>query len=240
MGTLSVCMIVKNEEKYLKNALTSIKEIADEIIIVDTGSTDNTRGIAKQFTHNVYNFEWNDNFAEARNESLKHATSDWILIIDADETISIIDSQRISSLIKEAPKEISGFILTQRNYISTKEHLNLGKINNLNVKESGKSNQGFLTNTNDSYEESKSFAGWMPTPIVRLFRKNQAQFTGVVHEDITPSLKGTIVKTPLQIHHFGKTDEISWKAKWDFYEKLAEKKAKEEKDYYADFELGRQ
>mgnify|MGYP003999777785 CR=1 FL=1 len=240
MPTLSVCMIVKNEEKHLKNALTSIKNLADEIIIVDTGSTDNTKEIASTFTQKIYDYAWNDNFAEARNFSLHHATSDWILVLDADETLSKVDNQRITSLIKEAPKEISGFILTQRNYISSKEHLNLGKINNLNVKESGQSNQGFLTPENDTYEVSKFFAGWIPTPIVRLFRKHNAQFTGIVHEDVTSSLNGTIVRTPIQIHHFGKTDEVSWKAKWDFYEQLAEKKAKQENDYYADFELGRQ
>jgi glycosyltransferase involved in cell wall biosynthesis len=240
MPTLSVCMIVKNEEKHLKNALSSIKDLADEIIIVDTGSSDNTKEIASTFTQKIYDYTWNDNFAEARNFSLQHATSDWILILDADETLSKVDNQRIVSLIKEAPREISGFIMTQRNYVSSQEHLNLGKINHLNIKDSGQSNQGFLTNENDTYGVSKFFAGWIPTPIVRLFRKQNAQFKGIIHEDIIPSLKGTILKTPIQIHHFGKTDEVSWKAKWDLYEQLAEKKAKQEQDYHADFELGRQ
>ena len=120
---------ISNEEKHLKNALASIKNLADEIIVVDTGSTDTTKGIASQFTQKIYDYAWNDNFADARNFSLQHATSDWILVLDADETLSKVDNQRIVSLIKEAPKEISGFILTQRNYLSSKEHLNLGKIN---------------------------------------------------------------------------------------------------------------
>jgi glycosyltransferase involved in cell wall biosynthesis len=233
-------MIVKNEEKHLFNALSSIKDFADEIIVVDTGSTDNTKEIALKFTTQLYDFKWCDDFAAARNESLKHATSEWILVLDADESISRIDLHRINSLIKETSEETSGFILTQRNYVSSRKHLNFGKFNNLNVRESGQSNQGYLIPEGDSYEESSFFAGWMPTPIVRLFRRQSAEFTGIIHEDITPSLKGTIVSTSIQIHHYGKTDEISWKSKWDLYEKLAEKKADKEQDYYADFELGRQ
>ncbi|NQV91498.1 glycosyltransferase [Candidatus Woesearchaeota archaeon] len=240
MPTLSVCMIVKNEALHLENALNSIKDLADEIIIVDTGSTDRTKAIAKKFTLNIYDYKWDDDFAAARNESLKYANCDWILVLDADETISKIDVQGIKSLISKTPAEISGFVLTQRNYVILQEHLSLGQIGGFNVKESGQSNQSFFTNKDDTYGESKSFAGWMPTPIVRLFRKEHALFSGVVHEDISSSLKGKIIQTPIQIHHYGKTNEDSWKSKWDLYERLAEKKAATEQDYYADFELGRQ
>ncbi len=83
--TLSVCMIVKNEEKSLPRCLESIKNVADEIIIVDTGSTDNTMSIARDFGAKVYQYAWKDNFSEARNHSLSHASCDWILQIDADE-----------------------------------------------------------------------------------------------------------------------------------------------------------
>jgi len=240
MPTLSVCMIVKNEAKHLENALNSIKDLAHEIIVVDTGSTDRTKAIAKKFTLNIYDYKWNDDFAAARNESLKYAMSDWILVLDADETISKRDIQHIKSLISKTPAEISGFVLTQRNYVTSQEHLSLGQIGGLNIKDSGQSNQGFLTNKDDTYEESQYFVGWMPTPIVRLFRKEHATFCGIVHEDIMPSLKGKVIHTPIQIHHYGKTNEASWKSKWALYEKLAEKKAATENDYYADFELGRQ
>jgi glycosyltransferase involved in cell wall biosynthesis len=82
---ISVCMIVKNEEKFLKRCLTSLQGKVDEIIVVDTGSTDSTIAIAKQFNTRIYNFKWNNDFAEARNESLSYATGDYILVLDADE-----------------------------------------------------------------------------------------------------------------------------------------------------------
>lgn len=67
MATVSLCMIVKNEEKVLGRCLDSAKEIADEIIIVDTGSTDRTKEIAAEYTEKIYDFEWNDDFSAARN-----------------------------------------------------------------------------------------------------------------------------------------------------------------------------
>jgi tetratricopeptide (TPR) repeat protein len=84
---LSVCMIVRDEEKMLPHCLKSVRSVADELIVVDTGSKDNTISIAKGFGAKVYHFEWCDDFATARNECLKHATSDWILQIDADEKL---------------------------------------------------------------------------------------------------------------------------------------------------------
>src|SRR3989338_5500840 len=96
--TISLCMIVKNEEKYLEQCLNSVKDIADETIIVDTGSTDKTKEIAKKFKARVFDFKWSDDFSEARNESLKHATKEWILVLDADE---IIDKNGLEK-IKEA------------------------------------------------------------------------------------------------------------------------------------------
>jgi glycosyltransferase involved in cell wall biosynthesis len=84
---LSACLIVKNEEKNLPRCLRSIQAAADEIIIVDTGSTDRTVEIARQFDAKVGFFEWRDDFAAARNASLDMATGDWILQIDADEEL---------------------------------------------------------------------------------------------------------------------------------------------------------
>lgn len=85
--TLSVCMIVRDEERVLSRCLKSIQDVADELVVVDTGSKDKTISIAKDFGAKVFHFEWCDDFAAARNESLKHATGDWILQIDADEEL---------------------------------------------------------------------------------------------------------------------------------------------------------
>jgi glycosyltransferase involved in cell wall biosynthesis len=86
-NTISVCLIVKNEEQYLDNCLKSIKDIAVEIVIVDTGSSDRTVEIAKKYTDKIYFHPWKDSFGEARNHCLKYATSDWIFQIDADEEL---------------------------------------------------------------------------------------------------------------------------------------------------------
>jgi tetratricopeptide (TPR) repeat protein len=85
--TLSVCMIVCDEEKMLPTCLKSIQHLADELIVVDTGSKDGTISIAKDFGAKVFHFKWSDDFAAARNEYLKHATGDWIFQIDADEEL---------------------------------------------------------------------------------------------------------------------------------------------------------
>jgi len=92
---ISVVMIVKNEEKDLPRCLESIKNIAKEIIILDTGSTDHTIEIARSFGARVEHFEWCNDFSIARNESLKFATCEWILRLDADEYMEEIDKARL-------------------------------------------------------------------------------------------------------------------------------------------------
>jgi len=86
-STISACMIVKNEEKMLSRCLESIKDYVDEIVIVDTGSTDGTVEIAESYGANVYHHPWDDNFSKHRNQSIDYAGSDWIFIIDADEEL---------------------------------------------------------------------------------------------------------------------------------------------------------
>ncbi len=80
-------MIVKDEEEFLPGCLESVRGVADEIVIVDTGSADRTVELARAFGARVYRYEWNDDFAAARNESLKRATCGWILVLDADERL---------------------------------------------------------------------------------------------------------------------------------------------------------
>jgi len=98
MITTSLCMIVKNEEKVLERCLNSAKDIVDEIIIVDTGSTDKTKEIANKFTSKVYDFKWIDDFAAARNYSFSKATKDFILWLDADDVILDEDKQKFIDL----------------------------------------------------------------------------------------------------------------------------------------------
>ncbi|MCK5127165.1 MAG: tetratricopeptide repeat protein [candidate division Zixibacteria bacterium] len=84
-ATISACMIVKNEEELLDRCLKSIHDVVDEIILVDTGSTDKTVEIAEKYGCKIYHYPWQGDFSSARNESMKYASMDWIFIIDADE-----------------------------------------------------------------------------------------------------------------------------------------------------------
>ena len=96
---LSVCMIVKNEERFLGQCLASVKDIADELIVIDTGSTDRTVEIAREHGAQVGHFEWCNDFAAARNASIAPATGDWILFLDADEELSPAEKQTLPALL---------------------------------------------------------------------------------------------------------------------------------------------
>lgn len=98
MFTISVCMIIKNEEEVLDRILTCANKFADEIVIVDTGSTDKSISIAKKYTDKIFNFEWTDNFSDARNFSFSNATKDYIMWLDADDYITDEEIKRIISL----------------------------------------------------------------------------------------------------------------------------------------------
>lgn len=100
MSKISLVMIVKNEENNLRNCLTSVRKFVNEIVIVDTGSTDNTQEIARDFGANVYEFSWSADFSAARNFALSKSTSDWNLILDADEQILNWDKEYVNNIIQ--------------------------------------------------------------------------------------------------------------------------------------------
>lgn len=96
--TISLCMIVKNEEATIERCLRSVEQIVDEIIIVDTGSTDKTKELVKQFTEKVFDFEWIDDFSAARNYAFSKATQEYILWLDADDIFLDEDRQQFLEL----------------------------------------------------------------------------------------------------------------------------------------------
>ncbi|AWI25240.1 glycosyltransferase [Flavobacterium pallidum] len=98
MKKLSVCLIVKDEEEVIERCLSSILPIADEIIVVDTGSVDNTKAICEKFGVKLFDFKWCDDFAAARNFSFEKATKDYILWIDADDVIKPEEAAKLQSL----------------------------------------------------------------------------------------------------------------------------------------------
>ncbi len=85
---LTLSMIVKNEEKYLEDCLKSVRGVADEIVIVDTGSTDHTIEIAQEYNAKLFHYTWINDFSAARNYALEKSTGDWVLYLDADERLS--------------------------------------------------------------------------------------------------------------------------------------------------------
>ncbi|SDZ44823.1 Glycosyltransferase involved in cell wall bisynthesis [Bacillus sp. 166amftsu] len=101
MPTISLCMIVKDEEDVLERCLLSVKNLVDEIIIVDTGSTDRTKEIASRFTHKIFEFEWVNDFSIARNFSFSKATKDYILWLDADDVIDEKNQEKFLQLKQE-------------------------------------------------------------------------------------------------------------------------------------------
>lgn len=101
MVKISLCMIVKNEEEVLRQCLDSVKGICDEIIIVDTGSTDKTKELAGEYTKKVIDFEWIDDFSAARNFAFQQATSPYILWLDADDILQEEDQKKFKKLKEE-------------------------------------------------------------------------------------------------------------------------------------------
>lgn len=104
MINLTLSMIVKNEERHLKGCLESVKDIVDEIVIVDTGSTDNTIKIAEEFGAKIFHFKWINDFAAARNFALQNSNGKWILYMDADERLTPESKNEISSIIEKENK----------------------------------------------------------------------------------------------------------------------------------------
>ncbi len=108
---VSVCMIVKNEEENLPKMLSSIKSLWDELIIVDTGSTDSTVKIIEQFGGTVRNMEWEGDFAKARNESMRDAKGRWILWFDADDVVLPEDVVRFKQILSGPAEKAYGFMV---------------------------------------------------------------------------------------------------------------------------------
>lgn len=97
---LSVCLITKNEEPFLDQCLSSLRGMADQLIVVDTGSTDRTVAIAAEHGAEVHSFKWTDDFSAARNAALEHATGDWVLALDADEELPAASHEALRQLMQ--------------------------------------------------------------------------------------------------------------------------------------------
>jgi Glycosyl transferase family 2 len=111
---VSLCLIAKDEEANLPTCLQSAAGLVDEIVVVDTGSSDRTREVARELGARVFDFAWVDSFAAARNESLRHATGDWILWLDGDEHFDEMNRGKLRALLDGLNGEDASFVMTQQ------------------------------------------------------------------------------------------------------------------------------
>jgi GT2 family glycosyltransferase/tetratricopeptide (TPR) repeat protein/glycosyltransferase involved in cell wall biosynthesis/2-polyprenyl-3-methyl-5-hydroxy-6-metoxy-1,4-benzoquinol methylase len=222
-GTLSLSMIVKNEEQHISRCIMSVKPIVNEMIIVDTGSTDRTKNIAKALGAKIYDFEWTGDFSEARNYSLSKAYGEWILSLDADEVISARDHHAIKEIVRKGRP--AAYKIFTRNY-STQ----VGA-------------QGFTPNTGE-YPAEEAGLGWFPSGKVRLFpNDDHIRFENPVHEFVerTVTKAGIPIKAcDIPVHHYGRLDMEKVREKGEAYYLLGMKKLEEKgaSDLKALFELG--
>jgi len=208
--SVSLCMIMKNEEKNLARCLASVKPLVDEIVIADTGSTDRSREIAEVFGAALQNTSWTGDYSAARNAALEQAKGNWILVMDADEIISSKDHDRFRSLVKEtAGKQQAAYVIVTRNYTSKMDV------------ENWQPNRG-------EYPREEAGRGWMPSDKVRLFPNRQdIRFENPIHEMVEPSLLRLGIpnlQTDIVVHHYGYLDDVRQQNKKELYYELGRKK----------------
>ncbi len=222
-STLSLCLIAKNEETHLARCLASVRDLVDEMIVVDTGSTDRTVEIARSFGARVLSFAWQDDFSLARNFSLEQATSDWLLVLDADESIATRDHAQIRALI--ARDDLNAVTAQQRHYLVS------GTVVGWRPGPGG-------------YDEGKPYPGFFDVECRRLFRNRPwLRFQNRVHEElrsIDPAHPLVQIQADWIIHHYGKAEDgARLRKKGEAYLRIGLQKLKDKpRDPLAHYELG--
>ncbi len=220
MATLSLCIIAKNEEAHIARCISSVKDFVDEIIVLDTGSTDRTKDIVFSLGNKVYDFKWTDDFSAARNKCIEHAKSEWLLFLDADEFIFEGDSSKLKDIITR--DDVYGYYFAIRTYTDDS------------------SAAGWKSAINSEYPAYAS--GWFETRMIRLFRNDsRIRFQNVIHECINPLIHelGKVLDAPFPIHHFGRLSisEEKLREKEALYIRLTAKKS-ERRDFHSLCQMG--
>jgi glycosyltransferase involved in cell wall biosynthesis len=199
---LSLCMIVKDEEKYINSCLKSVKDFVDEMIIVDTGSTDRTVEICKSFGAKIFTFPWNGSFSDARNYGLERATGDWILWLDADERVDNADAHKLRESLEDDDLILSIHLI---NYFG----------------ENPDPNKAFNIAHTRLFQNKKGFK--FVNKIHEMLNANEV-FT-------KHNASATIKAVPIKIYHYGYLDSVNdEKKKSERNIKLLEEELKQ-KDY---------
>lgn len=188
MPTLSVIMIVKNEAPRIAACLGSVRAIADEIVICDTGSTDDTVALAETAGARVFPIVWRDDFAAARNETIRAATGDWLLHLDADEMLDPDGARRIRDIVDQDGYGADAVELVLANYCDDPRAWR-------------------WTPVEPDAEYARGFSGYIRTELLRLFRNHMGfEYRESVHENITESViehGGRVLREDILIHHYG-------------------------------------
>lgn len=199
--TLSIAMIVKNEASNLGRCLSSAQGLADQIVVVDTGSTDTTVQIAESFGATIGHFDWCDDFGEARNHSLSLVTSSWFLMLDADEALDSNDFEVITKATR-GQRDLYKMHIRNYGYDSVATMLDVPFTKN--------------TGLYPEYPYQATVNG------ARLFRmKPGIAYRGRLHENIDWCYAEKPKQIDATIHHFGKLDPGREKYKEQFYYKIA-------------------
>lgn len=201
--SISLCMIVKNEAEWITRSLDAVRPIVSDMIVLDTGSTDDTAARATAAGARVIPFTWQDDFAAARNVSLSHATGDWILVLDADELLDAEGRAQIAAWVAAPTAEMAQ--LLQTNY-SHESQLAMWQPNRLTT------------------PEAQGYAGYFEIPLVRLFRNDPGiRFVQPIHEMILPTIR-SCVTLPVRLHHYGQVRAEGRTRKREQYYRIVEKK----------------
>ncbi len=208
-------MIVRNEAERLGACLDSLQGLVDETVVVDTGSTDATVAIAEARGAKVHAFTWVDDFAAARNESLRQCSGDWVLVLDADERLDAEGAAAIRAALGRP--EVEGFLLTIRNYLPSGAYLGI---------------HGGSSPNPGGFPGTEHLAFCTEFSALRLFRRQEGlAYTGRIHETLDPAFDTQGWRTaPLAavIHHLGKAEPDREQAKQQAYFQLAQTEAREQ------------
>ncbi len=191
MPSLGLAMIVKNGAKTLRNCISSVAGITDQIVIADTGSSDGTPQLARNLGAEVFDVPWQDDFAKARNAAVQAPTTDWVLVMDDDEELDPQARDKIPTLLDNA--RVSGYYVTLRNYLA----FGFG---------SGGHDRSVKPNDSTILRAARARA-YIDFAICRLFRRHpEIYYVGRVRELVEPRIHA-IGQEPehagLVIHHFG-------------------------------------
>lgn len=223
---ISLCMLIKNEGGLLPRAVVSVRQFINELIVIDTGSTDGGDCVAEQLGAKVYPFKWTDNFSDARNFSLSKATGDWILRLDPDETMPWETASRLPELVRQ--KDLEGYVFPITNWLQDP-----GKVQNAQwaLSETCRLYNNLYPSVhyrNPVHEElDDSFKEYTNTRISALIKK------GLTPEKANEQGKMKIAKVDFRIDHFGYLRDAEFvNKKFKYYYDLNQKQIDENPNDY--------